>query len=111
MSGEGLPEEIRRRLYERLRRPPSRSSVPGSLPVLFFGDLPAARAVTVGLNPSWQEYLDRSGRELNGAGRRFETLQSLTAPDRPSLSDDQCNRAIQTMHSYYQPGKPVYGWF
>lgn len=97
--------------HARLRRPPRRSSVPASLPVLFFGDLPNARVATVGLNPSHQEYLDRHGNELNGPQRRFETLNSLEATDRPSLSFEHCERAIATMRAYYQPGKPVYSWF
>ena len=98
-------------LVERLRRPPSQSSVPGSLPVVFFGDLFTARVATVGLNPSHQEYLDRSGNERCGELRRFETLHSLRAPDRASLSAEQCDRAIATMRTYFQPGKPVYSWF
>lgn len=95
-------------LHDRLRRPPGQSSVPGSLPVVFFGDLFTARVATVGLNPSHQEYLDRSGNERCGALRRFETLHSLRAPDRASLSVEQCDRAIATMRTYFQPGKPVY---
>ena len=102
---------VRERLYARLRQCPSASSIPQSLPVLFFGDLFTAKVATVGLNPSHQEYTDRRGVELDGDARRFETLTSLVAPDRSSLTDEQCDRAIQTMRGYYQPGKPVYRWF
>lgn len=102
---------IRERLYSRLRQRASASSVPQSLPVLFFGDLFTASVATVGLNPSDQEYTDRHGIELDGLARRFETLTSLGAVDRSSLTDEQCDRAIQTMRTYYRPGKPVYTWF
>ena len=95
---------IRERLYSRLRQCPSASSVPRSLPVLFFGDLFTASVATVGLNPSYQEFLDRRGIELDGAARRFETLTSLCAADRSSLTDGQCDRAIETMQLYYRPG-------
>lgn len=98
-------------LHARLRRPPSQSSVPGSLPILFFGDLFTARVATIGLNPSHQEYVDRRGSELVGPLRRFETLDSLRAPDRGSLTSEQCGRAMATMQSYFQTGKPVYSWF
>jgi hypothetical protein len=81
------------------------------LPVLFFGDLPAAHIATVGLNPSKQEYLDQSGGYLEGPRRRFETLESLGATSRETLTDHQINRAFQTMRSYFHPGKPVYSWF
>jgi hypothetical protein len=109
--GCGEPNVAASSFYERLRRPPSQSSVAGSLPVLFFGDLFTARVATVGLNPSHQEYLDRRGNELCGELRRFETLNSLRAPDRVSLSAEQGERAIATMRTYFQPGKPVYSWF
>jgi hypothetical protein len=105
------PNQMTSSLVERLRRSPSQSSVAGSLPVLFFGDLFIARVATVGLNPSHQEYLDRRGNELDGELRRFETLNSLRALDRASLSAEQCGRAIATMRTYFQPGKPVYSWF
>jgi hypothetical protein len=79
--------------------------------VLFFGDLITARVATAGLNPSHQEYLDRRGNELDGELRRFETLDSLRAADRASLTAEHCDRAIATMRTYFQPGKPVYSWF
>ena len=83
----------------------------GSLPVLFFGDVLTAKAASVGLNPSKQEYLDPSGQELTGDKRRFETLGSLGCHDRSSLDEERCERAIAAMRAYFQRGKPVYGWF
>jgi hypothetical protein len=85
--------------------------VTGSLPVLFFGDVLTAKAASVGLNPSKQEYLDPSGQELTGDKRRFETLGSLGCHDRSSLDEERCERAIAAMRAYFQRGKPVYGWF
>lgn len=102
---------VRDRLHTRLYRAPSRFTVPGSLPVLFFGDLPAARAATVGINPSQREYTDGQGQELVELQRRFETLQSLGAADRAALTPAQCDRAIATMRAYFRPGGPAYSWF
>jgi hypothetical protein len=85
--------------------------VDGALPVLFFGDLFQARVATIGINPSKREYLDTEGYELTGSERRFETLTSLGARDRASLTDEQCERAVDTMRNYFQPAKPVYRWF
>lgn len=100
------------RLYERLRRQPSASTVAGTLPVLFFGDLFNAAVASVGLNPSDQEYLSKDGALLAGPAQRFATTNTLRAVDRPSLSDEQCASAIEWMRDYYEPGKPVYGsWF
>jgi uracil-DNA glycosylase len=106
-----IPADVAMVLGARLRKAASPLSVPGSLPVLFFGDLPAASIATVGLNPSKQEYLDRLGGQLEGPGRRFETLESLGATSRETLTDEQINQAFRTMRSYFQPGKPVYSWF
>lgn len=99
------------RLYSRLRLPASRTTVPASLPVLFFGDLFSARVATVGLNPSNQEYTTPDGRLLTGAQRRFATLESLGTDDRARLTDAQCDEAIETMRGYFGPTKPVYSWF
>ena len=103
---------VRDKLYERLRRPVNPDTVSGSLPVLFFGDIDKATIATVGINPSYQEYLDPKGQPLPEGRRRFETLKSLDAPTRAALTDEQCERAISDMRSYFQPGKPVYNkWF
>lgn len=98
-------------VIERIRREPSPFSVPGSLPVVAFGDMVGAIVATVGLNPSDKEYLDREGVELTGSKRRFETLNSLGAADRQSLSQHQCEVALDRMGCYFQPSKPVYSWF
>ncbi len=107
----GADSATRDRLHTRLRRSPHPFSVAGSLPVLFFGDLLKASIVTVGLNPSDREYLDRGRKELTGTKRRFETLASLGADRRETLTSAQCEQALATMRAYYRPGKPVYGWF
>lgn len=98
-------------LYQRLRRLPGAHSVVGSLPILFFGDLYSAQIATVGINPSDQEYLDGKGSELEGSARRFETLSSLHASSRSSLTEAQCAQAIATMRGYFRRKPTVYRWF
>lgn len=85
--------------------------MPGSLPVLFFGDAFAASIATVGINPSKQEYRLKKGEELTGSLRRFETLNSLDALSRDSLTDKQADTAIQRMRCYFNADCRVYGWF
>lgn len=106
-----LAPDVRVELHDRLRRPASASTVPGPLTVLFFGDLLTAEIATVSLNPSRREYTNNRGEELEGAERRFETLNSLQASARASMSDEQCDRAIATMRGYFDPDKPAYSWF
>lgn len=110
MTADLTSVEVEGHLVERLRRTPSPSSVPGSLPVLFFGDIHKARAATVGLNPSTLEYVDNEGQELTGAERRLETLSSLGASSRRSLTVKQARRAIDQMRSYFH-GNVYTGWF
>jgi hypothetical protein len=107
-----VKDERRANLHQRLRRSPSASTVPGTLPVLFFGDLFAAEVASVGLNPSDHEYLTKGGAPLTGAAQRFANLASLEAADRAQLTETQCDEAIDWMRAYYDEGKPVYGsWF
>jgi hypothetical protein len=70
-----------------------------------------SRHQTIGINPSLQEYTTPDGTELTGRTRRLETLTSLEAADRGSLTEKQANRAIDTMSRYFEPGKPIYRWF
>lgn len=102
-----------RKLFARLRQSfDSVHKIPEALPILFFGDIFSNHLVcaTVGLNPSWREYLSKAGRLLTGPNRRLHTLHSLGAPDRAGLTDVQCLDAISLMQSYFVKGRP-YGWF
>ena len=92
---------------QTLSRPPS----PAHCLSCFFGDAFEASIATVGINPSWQEYLSPEGEELSGQLRRFETLNSVKAKTRAELSNEQVDTAIRTMRNYYNPGQPIYGWF
>jgi hypothetical protein len=103
--------ELLDRLADRLRWPAATGTVPGSLPVLFFGDLPRASIATIGINPSRQEYLSTDGNELDGAERRFETLASLGVSEREAIGPSHVDQAVRTMRAYFAPGKPVYHWF
>jgi hypothetical protein len=72
MSDATMPDYI----VERIRRPPPEGCevVPGSTPVIAFGDVRTARVATLGLNPSKSEFLNKHGQELTGAHRRLATL-------------------------------------
>lgn len=94
------------KLYERLRRMPTASSIPYSLPVLFTGDPCTATIATVGLNP----VIDEAGRPSGGGGR-FETLRTLGVASRGSLSDSHCATAIESMRNYFQRGGASDPWY
>ena len=95
----------------RLRRPlPAEHVVPGSTPVLSFGNASDAAVATLGLNPSRQEFLDRNGRELSGTARRFETLASLGVPSLASASRPVLHRVVKACNGYFA-ANPYRRWF
>ena len=101
-----IPDYVER----RLRRQPSESSavVPGSTPVVAFGNAAGARVATLGLNPSRQEFLDTHGKELDSRRRRFETLVSLGVPSLASASDDVISAVLECVQRVF-PAKSIPG--
>jgi hypothetical protein len=79
---------VRAGLRWRLRAEPAASTVPGSLPVVFLGDLFTAEVVTVGLNP---------GPDLAVAGGR-----------RVALSDADCDRAVERLRDHFDTDRSAY---
>ena len=79
-------------------------------PVLAFGDLSAARVATVGVNPSDQEFVDPSGRELKGRKRRFHTLQSLGLESWAEADTRHMRMILATYRGYFS-GNPYNLWF
>lgn len=103
-----LPDYI----IARLRRPfpDGAPIVPGSTPVLSFGNVSEATVATLGLNPSRQEFLNQEGRELSGAERRFETLSSLGVPGLESATEAALSQVVNACNSYFR-GNPYRRWF
>lgn len=101
---DAIPNYIARRL--RMPAPAHCAMVPGSTPVIAFGDPRTARVATLGLNPSRREILDRHGRELDGPQRRLETLRSLGGDDLATAPDSVLEHAFSACCRYFQ-GNPV----
>jgi hypothetical protein len=94
----------------RQRKPDGLPVVPGSTPVISFGDIRTAEVATLGLNPSRLEFLDRNGSELAGAERRLETLSSLGERDLSSASPDAIRRVFEGCNNYFHRC-PYRKWF
>jgi hypothetical protein len=75
--------------------------VPGSTPVVAFGDLRKARVATLAINPSFGEFLHLDGRERDGADRRLETLQSLRCRGLETAPREAIQRAFSSCSSYF----------
>jgi hypothetical protein len=83
--------------------------VPGSTPVVSFGNYRKATVATLGWNPSRHEFLDRAGRELDGEFRRLHTHRSIGQAllRKPGL--DPVRLVLDRSNDYFQ-GTP-YHWF
>jgi hypothetical protein len=103
-----MPEYISARIKQC---PPSGSRiVPGSTLVVAFGDVRLAKVATLGWNPSKLEFLDDSGRLLEGAERRLETKASLKARRIPIGSAGDINMVFEGCNLYFQR-RPNRRWF
>ena len=79
-------------------------------PVPSFGDLSKSRVATLGLNPSNREFMDESGRELDGAVRRFPTLRSLGIGSWSNVNASHLRLIIGSCRDYFR-GNPYDRWF
>jgi hypothetical protein len=99
-------------IIDRLRRPlpPASCIVPGSTPVVAFGNARTATVATLGLNPSRVEFLDRAGHELPEQHRRLETLRSLGVDSLTDAPDSIVARVVAGCDGYFQRN-PYWKWF
>lgn len=104
--------EIAQHLAEMVRRrpPDDVGVVPGTTPVVSFGDVGRAEVATLGINPSRSEFLDRHGHELIGGHRRLATLRSLAATGLDELRDAQVAQVLADCAGYFHR-QPYRRWF
>ena len=106
MSG-AIPEY----LALMVRRPtPATAVIPGTTPVISFGDPRRAEIASLGINPSWQEFSKTDGSLLAGRTRRLSTLASLGAENTAALADDQVQTIVAECAAYFS-GNPYRRWF
>ena len=79
-------------------------------PVLSFGDLRKARIATVGINPSYREFVDEKGEELSGKNRRFHTLRSLNLTTWQDADSRHLEQILDACSSYFRTN-PYDRWF
>lgn len=107
-TSDGLPSYVARMV--RRKPPGSADVVPGSTPVVAFGDPARSRAATLGINPSRNEFLDSQGRLLDGSQRRLATLRSLGATRLDELTDAQVAEVVADCAAYFSRN-PYRRWF
>ena len=84
--------------------------IPWSCPVPAFGDLSNTQLATLGINPSYREFLDPSGEELQGELRRFHTLESLGLEAWAEADARHLELILETYRSYFFCN-PYNAWF
>jgi hypothetical protein len=102
-----IPDYIEARI--RQRPPAGIRVVPGSTPVIAFGDARNAKVATLGWNPSRLEFLDRNGKELVEGNRRLETLASIEESDLVTAPDNAVQRIFHACNDYFK--RNPYNWF
>lgn len=95
----------------RVRRPVPAGCqvVPGSTPVVSFGDPRTARVATLGLNPSDEEFT-RDGDLLVGGDARLESLDSLGVQSLEEAGDDAVRRVVEGCYGYFNR-RPLWSYF
>ncbi len=93
-------------------RPDVKEILPYSYPVTSFGDVTKARILTVGINPSVDEFCSRKrGRALlEASSKRLVDSESLGIEPGQDLSLEQAQRILLGNNNYFQTGN-AYGWF
>lgn len=84
--------------------------MPGSTPVVSFGNSLTATVATLGLNPSRREFLDERGNELVGDARRLATHVSLGVSDLSLAPSETIATVLDDCNNYFQRN-PYRGWF
>jgi len=96
----------------RLRRPPPQGCnvIPGSTPVVGFGDPRNAKVATIGLNPNRLEFLDSEGSLLREDTQRLETLLSVGADSLEKVDAQVLARIFEGCNWYFERN-PYRRWF
>jgi hypothetical protein len=99
-------------LEARLRRPPPDGCnvIPGSTPVVGFGDPRNAKVATIGLNPNRLEFLDAEGGLLREDDQRLETLLSVGANTLAKVDSHALARVFEGCNWYFERN-PYRRWF
>src|SRR5688500_17074868 len=85
------------------------SVVPGTTPVVAFGDPGTAEVATLGINPSWAEFC-ADGALLGEGKRRLADAVSVGLEDLEDASDDQVRQIVEAC-AYYFDVRPYWRWF
>lgn len=112
MSIDSHPYSVADYLERRIREPipPNSCVIPGSTPVVAFGNARRARVATLSLNPSKLEFQNRQGCELRGSDRRLATHRSLGTSDLSNAPYELIRQVLMDCDTYFRRN-PYRQWF
>lgn len=104
-------QEFDNEIYQRLLSPYPANSflVPGSTPVLSFGDPESAKVVTIGINPSCAEFESTNGKLLPDAKRRLQDFDSLKIKHLAEITEEHASQIHLSCLNYFKVNP--YSWF
>jgi hypothetical protein len=103
--------EIHEKLIERAMQPYPQGApiVAGSTPVVSFGDPIKSTVVTLGINPSYEEFQDQNKVTLGRGEKRLIDQDMLSGDVREGLTRDEAGSVVLGCHNYFEINP--YGWF
>jgi hypothetical protein len=109
-QGLTLPQ-IEERLIERIRQPYPKNApiVPGSTPVVSFGNPIKSTVVTLGINPSYEEFQDSNKQTLGFGQKRLTDHETLMGDYSEGLSYEQALQVLLGCYQYFE--RSPYQWF
>lgn len=102
---------IQERLIARTMQPYPKSApvVAGSTPVVYFGNPIKSSVVTLGINPSFEEFQDKDKKTLPAWEKRLVDHETLNGDFREGLTREQAIEVVNGCNYYFE--RNPYGWF
>ncbi|MCL2791895.1 MAG: hypothetical protein FWD87_02280 [Spirochaetaceae bacterium] len=98
-------------IIDRLKKPIEKdlNITTETTPVIFFGNYEKAKACTIGINPSYREFLDNNKIILAGKMERLCSRKKLGKKDDETLTDENVKEILNYCNRYFE--KNPLDWF
>jgi len=103
--------DIDKQILERIIKAPSTSAViPGSTPVISFGDFTTSSFTTLSINPSSREFLQRS-KLIPASKKRLVDKESLKIELDAPVQQEHAEAIWEGCRNYFEPTSNPLDWF
>lgn len=94
----------------QLQPPKGIGIIPGTTPVISFGDFTTARVATLGINPSSREFLS-GGKLIPSDNKRLVDFEVLGSGASFPLTSDQASQVWDGCAQYFTTNRAYWSWF